>query len=198
MKRLTKVLLVLGFTAAGVVGTALGGGPLGSVLTFDENGNMTINGNPAPPGIIAPDPLNGNLPALCYQLPFPGNFGDVNLFATNEPASTQFPVSDVIRFEGNFRMYFYSLIDDAEVPDLADVPLLPAPLNPNIAIPEVGAEGQNGALWVPGIGGIGGNPSDPQLQYNFISDAPEPGSALLLLGGFGILGFSQMRRKFRS
>jgi len=59
--------------------------------------------------------------------------------ATNEPP-TAGQISDLIRFPGNGNMYFFSLRDDNEPPDLADVPALPPPINPNIVTPEVGPE----------------------------------------------------------
>ena len=96
-------------------------------IQVDENGNMTINGNPGPPGVIGIEPISG-LQALCYQLPgYAGNPGDIVLFSGFEPPSAN-ERSDVIRFPGNGNMYFFSLIDDQDTgpADLADVPAFQA------------------------------------------------------------------------
>jgi len=162
-------------------------------ISVDENGNLKINGNPGPPGVIGIEPISGQQ-ALCYQLPgFAGNPGDILMAAMNEPP-TAGQISDLIRFPGNGNMYFFSLRDDNEPPDLADVPALPPPINPNIVTPEVGPEGNNSSNYFPGPGGIGGDPNNPNLQYVFISDVPEPSVGLLgIVGG----GFALVANRFR-
>jgi len=163
-------------------------------IQVDENGNMTINGNPGPPGVIGIEPISG-LQALCYQLPgYAGNPGDIVLFSGFEPPSAN-ERSDVIRFPGNGNMYFFSLIDDQDPnPDKADVPALPPLINPNVFIEEIGPEGNNNATWTPGPGGIGGDAANPNIEYLFISDVPEPGAlALTVLGGGLLLAFRRRR-----
>ena len=139
---------------------------------------MTVAGGPGPAGFISPDPVSG-FPTLTYLLPgFAGVPGDVVLL---EPGNSQ--PSDIIRFPGNGRMYFFS-DQGSEGPEpgvLADGPLPPIGALPSVVFPEVGPEGSNGLFgYAPGVGGIGGGPTLP--VYDFISDGtiPEPSTALLL------------------
>src|SRR5437773_1616209 len=133
-------------------------------INVDENGNMTINGNPGPPGVIGIEPISG-LQALCYQLPgYAGNAGDIVLVSGFEPTNAPNEISDLIRFPGNGNMYFFSLIDDTEpTHDLADVPAMPPLITPNLFINEIGPEGNNNADYTPGPGGIGGNSANPNI-----------------------------------
>jgi hypothetical protein len=197
MKNSLKIMLLGGFISAITFTTAFGqaGGPL--LVQVDEYGTMLINGAPGPAGVIAVDPLSG-LPALSYPLPFPGNPGDIVLFEA--PQTNQF--SDLIRFPGNGRMYFFSDASTNDPPEpgvLADGPLPPFGPLPFLILPETGPEaGPNGLFgYVPGPGGIGGDPATPGLTYDFFSDGhvPEPGSVTLI--GFGsliALAFRRYRR----
>ena len=184
MAKRAKILLALGLTSALTATSSFG------QFSFDENGNGFGPGGPIP-GVISIDPLTG-LPALRYQLPFPTAPGDVLLV---ESGSTNV-VSDIFRFVQN-NLYVYSERELNEPnPDLADV-VLPNQLQPNVAGPfaEVGAEGNNGFLWAPPPGsGAPGDPGFP-VQYNFISDVPEPGSLALI--GFGSLAALMWRRSIR-
>ena len=160
------------------------------LITVDENGNGTI-GNVTIGGVLAPDPGPGGLPStLTYPLPFPVILGDIGLFEGGQ-------LLDVIRFNGNFTLVFYS--DNVPIADsLADTPSPPGALYPNfIPFAEVGLEGNNGALYTPTAGQPGFGLSG--LTYNFISDAavvPEPASIALL--ATGLLGFAFFRRRRRS
>jgi hypothetical protein len=124
------------------------------------------------------------------------------MFATNEPPAAN-RASDLMRFipqaaGGQGRLFFFSLKDDGEPPDLADVPVLPPTINPILPLEEIGSEGLNGALWTPGPGGIGGDPLNPTLTYNFISDAvPEPASVLLATLGGGLILALRWRQQAR-
>src|SRR3974377_1295401 len=72
------------------------------IFTVDEFGNSNFG----PPGQLLPDPTGGvpNANVLIYQLPFPGVAGDVLMM--DNPAN---PVMlDVLRFDGNFHLIFYS------------------------------------------------------------------------------------------
>lgn len=195
MRKSVKIVAALGFASLVTVTTTLGQ-PL---LRFDEYGNSLWAGAPGPPGVVLPDPLSG-IPTLSYALPpgILGNPGDIVLFEDSQHTI----ISDVIRFPGNGRFWFFSDQNDAPEPGvLADAPFppLPGPL-PMALFTEVGPElGPNGLFgYVPGAGGIGGDPAFPTLTYDFISDGvvPEPNSLMLLLNGVGILaGFNLLRRK---
>jgi hypothetical protein len=121
--------------------------------------------------------------------------GDVLLF---ENTNT---FSDVLRFDGN-GVFFFSEREPNELnPDKADVFVLPQPFGSNIvSLIEIGPEGQNGALYFPGPGRPGFDTSGllPGLGYNIISDVPDPGSAVFLLGAMAALGFNVIRRRTRS
>src|ERR1017187_9561575 len=109
-----------------------GGGPL---ITVDESGNGTFSGTPLTSSMQA-DPFSGTV-TLRYQLPFPGVPGDVYLLESNSTGR----ISDVIRFDGNFSLYFFS---DTDGPpnDPADVGIpVPVAALPIVTIAEVGPEG---------------------------------------------------------
>jgi hypothetical protein len=197
MKHLARVLLVFGFAAAvGLIPRAQAG-IISAAIQVDENGNGTnFTFGVTLPHAMAADPGPGGLPgALTYLgLPFLGFVGDVLLL---EP-STQQP-SDLIRFNGNGTIVFYSDNAEgggpvgpalAEPPDLADIGL-PVVFYANLVpIAEVGAEGMNGATYTPLPGQPGYDPSLP--TYTFISDIPEPGTVTLV--GLSIAGLLAIRR----
>jgi hypothetical protein len=180
MKKSIKVLAVFGFTSAIALTTALGqGGPL---ITVDELGNGNFNGQPLP-SFQSADPFSG-IVTLTYRLPFPGTPGDVQLFEPNTAGTNQ--LSDVIRFDGQGNLYFFSEREPTDVPpfDPADVQQLPGPVPgiQSVAFLEVGPEGNNGLFYNP-AGGLPGDNS-AGATYHFISDIPEPSvSALAMLGG---------------
>lgn len=185
MKPFAKLLLAILFTSS-LASTAIAGGPL---LTFDEYGNSTVNGNPGSPGQLLPDPTGGYTlgNVLVYNLSFAGVQGDVLL---HEPTLAD-PFLDVVRFDGNFHLIFYSdNTDGFDAP--ADVSAPPNPLYPNQAhILEVGPEGNNYADYFPNPGQPGFDPSFP--AYQFISDVPEPGT--MTLAGLGFTGLLAIRRR---
>lgn len=157
-----------------------------AILPFDENGNGAFG-----PGVIQPDPGPGGLGAvLTYHLPFAGVPGDVLL---HDGALTG-PVLDVVRFNGNGTLLFYS--DTPPFDSLADTPSPPTALYPNqVNIVEVGPEGNNGALYTPGPNDPGFDPSGP--TYNLISDSPvpEPASVSLLAVGAVLGGLIVVKRR---
>src|SRR5207302_1852362 len=108
-------------------------------ISIDEYGHMTTNNVLALPGVLAPDPTGGllNWNVLIYTLPFRGVRGDVLI---QDPSESGSPILDVIRFDGQSRMIFYSdSIDGYDAP--ADTPGPPDPfLNPNVFINEQGTE----------------------------------------------------------
>jgi hypothetical protein len=93
------------------------------------------------------------------------------------------PFLDVVRFNGNGTLLFYSdNTDGFDSP--ADTPSPPTALYPNqVNILEVGPEGNNGALYTPGPNDPGFDPSGP--TYNLISDTPVPEPASISLLGVG-------------
>lgn len=170
----------------------------GAIFTFDENGNGNLDGQPVR-GQLAPDP-SGGLAAnvLIYQLPFLVMPGDVGLLEPGESSSNP---SDLVRFfspaGANFSVViFYSDISPTDPPDaLADTGL---PVSPNaILIPEVGAEGNNGAVWMPLAGQPGADVTGAAITYNIISDVPEPGTMLLAGLSGGLLLLLKVRRQAR-
>jgi hypothetical protein len=162
-----------------------------AVLTFDENGNGQFG-----PGVLQPDPGPGGLPAvLTYRLPFAGVVGDVLLTDADVAGN---PFLDVLRFNGNGTVAFYSdNIDGFDA--LADTASPPAALYPNqVRIPEVGPEGNNGAFYTPGPNDPGFDPSLP--TYHFISDGtvPEPASISLLGVGAALVGLIVAKKRRRN
>jgi hypothetical protein len=154
-----RTCILLGICVVLLVGQKAGAGTV-PPLVFDEKGNGAFG-----PGFLANDPGPGGLHAvLTYHLPFAGVPGDVLLTDANAGGA----FLDVIRFNGNGTLIFYSdNVDGAD--SLADTPSPPSALYPNqTRIPEVGPEGNNGAFYTPGPNDPGFDPSLP--TYHFISD----------------------------
>ena len=191
MKKLTKAAIVFGFTLAVASSTSFAQ----LVVTIDEFG-----GSNGIPSTIGPDPSGGvtTSPVLIYTLPFAVASGDVIL---TEPGQPNGPNSDIVRFWdptgiNQSEIIFYS---DFSATDPADAPAdvgLPTQLQPLVVtIPEVGPEGNNGAIYLA-TPGLPGSTSLLPIQYNIISDVPEPGTGALLLSGVGLLfGIKRFRRK---
>lgn len=173
-------------------------------ITVDENGNGTlvnpVNGLFLLPSFVAADPGPGGLAAaLTYNLLGPPGLvvGDVLLV---EPG-TAGVLTDLIRFNPNGTMVFYSDITGDGANALADKGF-PTDLYANTrSFVEVGPEGgPNGFTYLPG-------PNDPgfvagagfPVRYVIISDAaavPEPGPlALCGLAALAGLATAVVRRK---
>jgi len=179
------------------------------LIGIDEKGTGFIQ-NPSPGGPVTfltavkgPDPGPGGLPStLIYSgLPFAGVQGDVGLTDAGV-------LNDVIRFNGNGTIIFYSdNLDGADDP--ADTPSPPGGFYGNfLTLPEIGPEGNNGATYTPLPGQPGFDPANPGTTYRFQSDGaivvpaavPEPASITLLgagLGGAGLLNWVRRRRAAR-
>jgi len=190
MKQLTRFLLVLTFASAIVATTA---SSQGAAITVDELGNSIMYNGTAMPWSIQTEPFSG-MATLTYQLPFPGVRGDVLLFEPNTPVPS--PPSDLIRFDGNFNMYFFSDNLDGPPFDPADVGI-PAPnaAAPVVSLFESGPEGNNGAYYNP----TGGNPGDNSFgaDYFFVSDGVAPEPTTLALAGLSGLLLIRRRRSQR-
>ena len=188
MKKYFKVMLTVGAAAAITATTAFGQNLL---ISVDEWGIGYANGTPLP-SQKALEPFSG-LTTIAYTLPFPAIPGDVQLI---EPDGT---TSDVLRFDANSHLFFFSDWNAADPPDApADVGIpSPVPGLITVALPETGTEGVLDGYWGynPGFTGPGGNSAG--AIYDFISDVPEPGALTLLACGLGILGF-RLRRQKRS
>jgi hypothetical protein len=167
----------------------------GQTITFDENGNGTIDGRSldysiGPSGVDPVPP--GPIPTLFYYLPFPVIAGDLQVF---EPAGSTGNISDILRFisdpfTNTSHVYVYSDIETTDVSkDLADVGLPGAWDAIVVQVPEVGLEGGvNGAIYMPTPNQPGGLPTGAPITYNFISDVPEPATiCLLAIGGLALL-----------
>ena len=190
MKQLIKVVAAIGLTSTLAV-TAAFGQPL---ITVDELGKGSFNGTVLPSGPKT-DPFSG-ITTLAYQLPFPGVAGDVLLF---EAGPQHAPPSDLLRFDGQGFLYFFSDSTDGPPFDPADVATLPPPIAALQRVPllENGPEGNNGALYNP-TGGLPGD-NTAGASYHFISDVPEPSaSALVILGGSLLLALKKRRQSQRS
>jgi hypothetical protein len=195
MKKLTKAAIVFGFTLAVASSTSFAQ----FTFTIDEFGGPLTS----LPSTIGPDPSGGVAgPVLIYTLPFAVVPGDVIL---SEPGQVPPLTSDVVRFWNptginQTEIIFYSdfsTTDPADAP--ADVGMPPQLQSLTVTIPEVGPEGNNGAVYVANPG-MPGSTSAP-VQYNIISDTsvPEPGTGALLLSGVGLLfGIRRFRRKVLS
>jgi hypothetical protein len=156
-----------------------------ATITVNENGMGNINGAALSFTIGQDTGPGGASNALIYTIPFTGTAGDVDIF---EP-ETGVP-GDVIRFNGNGTLIFYSSLPANPV-TLADQPFPPFPVA-NTAFITESASGS--ATYTPTAGQPGFDASAP--SYVFISDAavaavPEPGSAWLV--AFGALAFGCLR-----
>lgn len=174
------------------------------IYTFDEFGNSSGPSSTPPisAGVLQPDPSGGlTVPVLVYTVPLPLLTGDVVLTEPGQPAGG--PFSDVVRFWNPTgvnltQIIFYS---DSSATDPADAPAdtgLPAQLISPVFVNEVGPEGNNGALYTPPAGGPGSLPG-ALVQYNIISDVPEPnGLALASVGAALLLSALKRRHQVRA
>jgi hypothetical protein len=195
MKPSTKTLFALSCVYA--ITTASSFAQL--IYTFDEFGNSS-GPSSAPPisaGVLQPDPSGGlTVPVLVYTVPLPLVTGDVVLTEPGQPTGGQF--SDVVRFWNPTginltQIIFYS---DFSATDPKDSPAdtgLPQPMINPVFINEIGPEGNNGALYTPAAGAPGSFPG-ALIQYNIISDVPEPNVLALAILGGGLLLFTLKRR----
>ncbi len=164
-------------------GTPVNGTPE-FTMTFDENGNATINGQPSPAFLLG-GPTGGG---VLYILPGPIAPGFVNVFSPGDISPTN-PngFSDLLVFQqggptGGDLIYF-SLLDDNSPPDAADSAGT-GPGGGPFAVTEMGPEGSNGFGWIP---------SNTHTVYQGISDIPEPST--FILGGLGLIALFLIGRR---
>jgi len=195
MKKIAQMVLVVGFASAIAVATALGQPVPGATWTFDELGSGLFNSPSVAgysTGFRSVEPFSG-INILTYNLGYPGTIGDVFLI---ESVAGGTNYSDLIRFDGQGHLYFFSDLEPGEVPsNWSDVLQLPPPLPgyaPNLI--ENGPEGNNFATWKPLPGEAGSDPIVPGITYVFISDVPEPTTVTLAAAGTAALLALRRRR----
>lgn len=198
MLNLLKRATIIGLIAASQLAHAQAP-PAADVLAFDGNGSLTLNGlGVAVLGQLQPDAGPGGLPAaLTFTLLLPLGpalsqpvLGDLLVYASGGGA-----LSDVVRFNPGFGLVFYSDLDAAGPPQLADTGLPGSLYGNQASITE-------GQLYIPGLNQPGyainlvtGLP----LAYAVVSEAsavPEPGSLPLLGAGLvGVMAVVVRRRR---
>ena len=102
-----------------------------------------------------------------------------------------YELSDVIRFNGNGTLVFYSDVGESYEP--ADTGFPTQFYDNTVSINEIGPEGDRWlCLYTPTVGQPGYDPSGP--TYLFISDIPEPSTVMLVgLSLAGLLAFKRRR-----
>jgi hypothetical protein len=190
MKKLTQLSLALAVIWTIAATSALG--QTNQIWTLDENGPALLSGpiSGYSNGSYQFDPQSG-LTGWYYSLGGPGANvpGDLMLL---EPGTGAY--SDLLRFDGA-GVFFFSDLEAGELnPDMADVSILPNPNNP-VILTEIGPEGNNGVLYTPGPTDPGFDLTGllPGLQYNIISDIPEPST--IALAGLGVAVLIVFRRR---
>jgi hypothetical protein len=193
MKKLITICLVCVLTAVA---------SQGMVVSFDENGNGTVdNGTTLKFGVDIPQIGLDQYATLYYELPGMVVTGDLWLYEQNNSSQ----VSDVLRFVNNYspnsgyhgRVYVYSDTEAGEVSrELADTGIPYDTLQPAWGTLEQGTEeGWSGYMgYTPQDTSSGLQPGymyGETVTYNFTSDIPEPATICLL--SFGAL--SLIRRK---
>jgi hypothetical protein len=207
MNRTTRLFALLGLTFACAAATTFGqitNGDYG-LYTLDESGNgffQVAGTGPIPlfilslPGTVAQDPFSG-LSTLRYNVPATTSAGDLLIY--DDAAQTS--LSDIIRFDGQGHLFFFSKLQPGETPQLADIAQLPAPLTqfPTVSMTEtnVGFGGLGVGYFPPDSTFLPGSDANPK-EFLIISEVPEPATAFLLLLGAGLFLVRQLRLRSSS
>lgn len=158
-----------------------------AIYTLDNTGNAYYTAGDLSPATQATDPVSG-LTTLEYTLPFAGTAGDV-LFQQNASG----PVTDLLRFDGNSHVYFFST-DGVGSP--AYVAALPATGSPN-AGPFI-LQNSSATLASQNYNPTSGQPGyNAGTQYSVNVVVPEPSPMVLGAMGCLVLLFFSTRRLVR-
>jgi hypothetical protein len=202
MNRAFKLIAIFSLTFACALPAAFGQlfGPPHELLTVNEFGQGVQSVTPYGPyilinvpGAVAQDPFSG-LSTMSYPVQLAASPGDVLIYED----AAQTVLSDIIRFDGQGRFFFFSQLEPGETPNPSDVAQLPAPLTqfPTVSITETNLDfGSLGADYlVPASTLMPG--SDANLkEFLFITEVPEPATVFLLLFGAGFLLLRQQRMR---
>ena len=210
----------MGFVVARLVTVALACATASAsamTVTINEQGNGTIvenDGTKTPlVGFLGKDDGPGGLNnVLLYPLGLVPVSGDVLLVGGGLNSEG---VSDIVRFNADGTIAFYSDTDGAESGDRADTPTPPqaigsvsswAPFHATLygtqkRVKEVTSGGMDGATYTPANADQPGFiSSDIPVTYNLISDTsvgsiPEPSTWTMITLAFAALGFVRYRRR---
>jgi hypothetical protein len=190
MNRIPKLLTIFSLTFVCALPASFGQiiGPSHPLHTFDEWGHGVQSYTPfgpyiliPEPGAVAQDPFSG-LSTMSYPVQLAASPGDVLIYEDAQ----QTVLSDIIRFDGQGHLFFFSQLKPGETPALADVAQLPTPLTqfPTVSLTETNLGfGSLGVDYLPAVSSLMPGSDANLTEFLFISEVPEPAPAFLLLLG---------------